>query len=202
MTVPAVWGGAAPSVDPAILTAIAQACRDTEGLEFTYTAAGGEHSTRHVEPHRLVLLGRRWYLVAYDLTRYDWRSFRLDRLAEPHATGGRFRPREVPTGDAAEFVRAGIENVPASHRVEVLVHAPAAAIRKRIGRWGTIEELGEGQCLLQMTSDSLDWPVMALGTAGADFEVLAPPELLDSVREWGERFCRAVARTAPGAGVA
>ena len=67
MTEPAVWGPAGPSVDSGVLTSVAQACRDTERLEFTYTAAGGESDARHVEPYKLVLLGRRWYLVAYDL---------------------------------------------------------------------------------------------------------------------------------------
>jgi predicted DNA-binding transcriptional regulator YafY len=191
MTVPAVWGSIGPSVDPGVLTSIAQVCRDTERLEFTYTAAGGEHTARLVEPHRLVLLGRRWYLVAYDLTRHDWRSFRLDRLDEPHSTGVRFGPRKPPTDDAAAFVRAGIDNLPASHNVVALVHAPASAIRDHIGRWGTVEDLGEGRCLLRMTSDSLEWPTMALGAAGADFEVLSPPEMQDYVREWSERFGRA-----------
>jgi hypothetical protein len=41
-----------------------------------------------------------------------------------------------------------------------------------------------------MTVDSLDWPLMALGTVGADFQVIAPPELLDRVRDWGRRFTR------------
>lgn len=195
MTVPAVWGSAGPTVDPGILTTVAQACRDTERVQFTYTAAGGERTARHVEPHRLVSLGRRWYLVAYDLTRHDWRSFRLDRLDEPASTGARFRPRELPADDAAAFVRAGIDNLPAPYTVEALVHAPAAAVRVRIGRWGTVEDIDDRRCLLRMTSDSLDWPAMALGAVGADFEVLSPPELLDHVRDWAHRFSRATAST-------
>ena len=135
MTVPAGWGSAGqPSVDPGLLTTVALACRDSERLRFSYTAADGQHTGRHVEPHRLVLLGRRWYLVGYDLTRHDWRSFRLDRLAAPLGTGTRFRSRELPATDAAAFVRAGIGTVTAVHDVEVLVLAPAAAVRQRIGR--------------------------------------------------------------------
>jgi predicted DNA-binding transcriptional regulator YafY len=193
MTVPAVWGSTGPTVAPEVLTCIAQACRDTERLEFGYTARDGEHTTRHVEPHRLVLLGRRWYLVAYDLTRHDWRSFRLDRLADPRGTGARFRARELPTDDAAMFVRRGIGNLPAPHTVEVQIHAPAATVRRHIGRWGTVEDTGDGCCLLRMTSDSLDWPAMALGALGADFTVLSPPELLDHLRDWTRRFSRATA---------
>src|SRR5215469_2165577 len=97
MTVPASWGSAAGvPVDPAVLTSVAVACRDSERLRFGYTAADGRETDRHVEPHRLVLLARRWYLVCYDLDRQDWRSFRLDRLAGPSGTGARFRPRELP----------------------------------------------------------------------------------------------------------
>ncbi len=192
MTVPASWGGAArTAVDPGVLTSVAVACRDTERLRFGYTAAGGQRTARHVEPHRLVSLHRRWYLVGYDLDRQDWRSYRVDRLSGPQGTGARFRPRELPAADAAAFVRAGVDTVQAVHDVEVLVDAPAAAVRERIGRWSTVEEAGPGRCRVRMTADSLDWPTMALGAVSADFEVLSPPELADRVRDWGRRFSQA-----------
>jgi len=192
MTVPASWGGSAQlAVDPGVLTGVALACRDSERLRFGYTAAGGQRTARHVEPLRLVSLRRRWYLVGYDLDRLAWRSFRVDRLSGPEGTGARFRPRELPAADAAAFVRAGIDSVQAGYEVEVLVDAPAAAVRERIGRWSTVEEAGAGRSRVRMTTDSLDWPVMALGAVGADFEVLSPPELADQVRDWGRRFSRA-----------
>ena len=191
MTVPAGWGGGRVGVDPGVLTSVAVACRDTERLRFGYTAANGQRTARHVEPHRLVSLGRRWYLVGYDLDRHDWRSYRIDRLARPEVTGARFRPRELPAADAAAFVRAGIGSVSAVYDVEVLIEAPAAAVRERIGRWSTVENAGPGRCRIRMTADSLDWPTMALGAVGADFEVLSPPELADHVRDWGRRFSRA-----------
>jgi predicted DNA-binding transcriptional regulator YafY len=201
MTVPASWGGAVPGaqpgVDPGILTTVALACRDSERIRFSYTAADGQHTGRHVEPHRLVLLGRRWYLVGYDLTRQGWRSFRLDRLTAPAGTGARFRPRELPAADAAAFVRAGIDSVAAAFQVDVLVEAPAAAVRERIGRWCTVEDVDAARCRVRMTSDSLDWPTMALGVLGAEFRVLSPPELLDRVRDWGRRFSQA-SLTPPG----
>jgi predicted DNA-binding transcriptional regulator YafY len=193
VTEPATWGShAAPALDPAVLIAVAQACRDTERLEFTYTARGGEASQRHVEPHRLVPLGRRWYLVAYDLMRHDWRSFRLDRLTSPRTTGARFRTRELPAADAAAFVRAGVEVQARPYAVEALVHAPAEPVRERAGRWGHVDERSETTCVLRMTADSLDWPAMLLGSIGAEFEVITPVELAEQVREWGERFARAV----------
>lgn len=190
VTVPAVWN-AGPAVDAAVLTTVAQACRDEERMRFSYTGRSAERTERHVEPHRLVSLGRRWYLVAYDLTRNDWRTFRLDRLDEPHRTGARFRTRELPAEDAATFVRAGIERAPAAHAVEALIHAPAAKVRSTLGQWGTVEVLDEERCRLLMTTDTLDWPALALGAVGAEFEVLTPPELIEHIREWAERFNRA-----------
>ena len=196
MTVPASWGNAAEaSVDPGILTTVAIACRDSERLRFSYTAADGQHTDRHVEPHRLVLLGRRWYLVGYDLGRRDWRSFRLDRLTAPRGTGTRFRPRTLPAADAAAFVRAGVDSVIAAYDVEVLIQAPAAAARQRIGQWAAVEDIDATSCRVRMTADSLDWPVMALGAVGAGFQVVSPPELLDRVRDWGRRFSQASVTT-------
>jgi predicted DNA-binding transcriptional regulator YafY len=190
VTVPAAWD-AGPTVDAAALTTVAQACRDEERMRFSYTGRGAEKTERHVEPHRLVSLGRRWYLVAYDLTRSDWRTFRLDRLDEPLRTGTRFRPRELPAEDAASFIRAGIEGAPPHYTIEVLVHAPAAKVRPRLGQWGTVEVLDGERCRLMMSSNSLDWPTLALGAVGEEFEVLMPPELIEYVREWGARFNRA-----------
>jgi len=199
-TVPVGWSrDPGPAFEAATLTTVAQACRDAERLRFGYTARDGERTERHVEPYRLVPLGRRWYLVGYDLTRHDWRSFRLDRLVDPRGTGARFRPRPLPAEDAAAFVRAGIENVPRSYQVEVVVHAPPARVRSQVGRWGTVEELAPRRSLLRMTTDSLDWPTMLLGALGAEFEVVAPAELAAQVREWGERFRRCGAAGADGA---
>ncbi|HEU5032242.1 MAG TPA: YafY family protein [Spirillospora sp.] len=192
MTVTGGWGGPARSdVDPDVLTTVALACRDNERLRFSYTAAGGRRTDRHVEPHRLVSLGRRWYLVAYDLDRADWRNLRVDRISGPDGTGARFRPRELPAADAAEFVRTRLDTAPRSYRVEVLADAPAAMVRERIGRWAVIEEVGADRCRVHLTSDSLEWPMVALGALGADFHVLHPPELVDRLRDWADRFHRA-----------
>ena len=190
------WGEGETAVVPAVLITVAQACRDDERLTFGYTAADGASTDRHVEPLRLVYLGRRWYLVGYDLGRHDWRSFRLDRVSAPGVTGARFRPRSLPAPDAAAFVRAGIKNQPAPHAVEALVRAPAERVRAAIGRWATVSETDDG-CVVRMRADSLDWPAMALGSVGAEFTVLEPPAMREHLREWGERFTRAVATDAP-----
>jgi predicted DNA-binding transcriptional regulator YafY len=197
MTESASWNpgraAQAAAINPDVLASAALACRDEERIRFDYGAASGERTQRHVEPHRLVALDRRWYLVAYDLTRNDWRSFRLDRvIGVPEPTGARFRPRTLPAADAAEFVRSNANAAPSGWQVTVLFDAPAAVIRERIGRWATIEEDGPDRCRATMTpGDNLDWPVMALGVAGADFRVLSPPELAERIADWGARFTRA-----------
>jgi predicted DNA-binding transcriptional regulator YafY len=188
------WGDSGPAVDPSVLVSVVQVCRDTERLEFGYTAAGGEVTERHVEPLRLVRLGRRWYLVAYDLARHDWRSFRLDRLAGPRRTGVRFRPRELPASDAVSFVQAGLRHQPTQYATQVVMHAPAERVRAKVGRWATVEAVDEHSCRLHMRSDSLDWPALALGSLGAEFTVVDPPELLTYLGEWAARFTRAGAR--------
>ncbi|WP_062347107.1 helix-turn-helix transcriptional regulator [Herbidospora yilanensis] len=190
MTVPSAWSGTI-RIDPDVLTAVALACRDLERLRFSYTAADKRRSERLTEPHRLVCIGHRWYLVAYDLTRHDWRSFRVDRVTAPERDGTRFRPRDLPAADAAEFVKAGLETPPNPYTVEALIFAPADVVRERIGRWCTIEELDSERCRMVMTTNSLDWPTMALGTVRADFHVVHPHELGERLREWGARFQRA-----------
>lgn len=198
MTESATWGGAerATAINPDVLASAALACRDAERLRFAYTAASGARTQRHVEPHRLVALDRRWYLVAYDVTRNDWRSFRLDRIADvPRPTGARFRPRTLPAEDAAEFVRRNI-TAPGARQVTVIIEAPSAVIRQRIGKWAEIAEEGPARCRVTMTSENLDWPAIALGVAGADFQVIDPPELTEHIRDWAARFTRATATPA------
>ncbi len=205
MTEPATWSsaraGQASAVNPGVLASTALACRDAERIRFDYTAASGERTQRHVEPHRLVTLDRRWYLVGYDLGRLDWRNFRLDRVAGAvEATGARFRPRALPAADAAEFVRKSIATSgPAVYQVEAIIEAPAAAVRERIGRWAAVEEAGRERCRITMTPSDLDWPVIAFGVTGADFHVVSPPELADRVRDWGDRFRRAAGMSEPSA---
>ena len=115
-----VWGGG-PVMDPDVLTTLAQACRDDELVRFGYTARDADPTERRVEPLRLVSLGRRWYLVAYDRDRQDWRSFRLDRISDVVTTGQRFRPRELPAEDALTFVQSGIRRMPQRYAVRVRI---------------------------------------------------------------------------------
>ncbi|NED95513.1 YafY family transcriptional regulator [Phytoactinopolyspora alkaliphila] len=191
-TVPAVWGGG-PTVNAETLTVIAQACRDDERLRFRYTTRSGDHAVREVEPHRMVSLARRWYLVAWDVERHDWRTFRVDRLGEPTVTGARFRPRELPASDAAEFVRSQLSSMSSRYAVDVVLRAAADEVQKITGRWAQIEPIDEGSCRLRMTVDDLGWPAMVLGAVQAEFDVVGPPELVDRLKTIGELFVRSTA---------
>jgi predicted DNA-binding transcriptional regulator YafY len=144
-----------------------------------------------VEPHRLVHTGRRWYLVAWDCNREDWRTFRVDRIEDPKATAGRFDPRAMPE-DPAAFVRGSIERMARTHEVVVDVAAEPADVERRIGRWSTVEPTGAGACRVRMTADDLEWPVLALAQLDAEFTVVEPPELVARVRGLATRFARAV----------
>ncbi len=190
-SVPAVFNSG-PTVDATTLATLAQACRDDDRLRFSYTARGGEQSSRHVEPHRLVLVGRRWYLVGYDLTRHDWRSFRVDRLGDAERTGARFRQRELPGGDAAEFVKQGIRTAPQRHHVSVVIETAAGEVAGYIGGWGTVEPLADRRCRMRMEADDLSWPLMVLAGVGAEFAVEGPDELVERLAAASELFGRSV----------
>ena len=133
------WGGG-PTVDADALAVLALACRDTEQVRFDYRRRDGDDSSRLVEPHQLVSTGRRWYLVAWDVRRDDWRTFRLDRLERPRLAGVRCAARELPGGDAATFVAESIRTMPLPHSAVLEVdgaprrRARHAPLERRRGR--------------------------------------------------------------------
>jgi predicted DNA-binding transcriptional regulator YafY len=186
---PGPWAGG-PTVDAGVLTTLAQACRDDEPLTFDYTARGAESTHRRVEPHRLVSLGRRWYLVAYDRDRQDWRSFRVDRISDPRTTGQRFRPRALPAEDALTFVQSGIRRMPQRYAVRVRLDATVAEVASAVGHWGAVSG-DDGDCLLEMNVDALEWPVMVLTQLDRDFRVEGPPELVELLARAAGRFAAA-----------
>ena len=181
-----------PMVDPQHLTVIATACRDSERLRFAYRTRDGTESRREVEPHSLVNLGRRWYLVAWDRRREDWRSFRVDRLARPASTGMRSAARTLPAKDAAAFVTESI--IGARHRFEarVTLHAAADEIASRVpAHWGAVQPIGANACEYRTGDDDLGWLALRVAMLGVDFEVHEPPELVEHLRALAERLERA-----------
>lgn len=181
--------GDGPLVDPRHLTAIAAACRDSECLRFAYTSRAGAETRREVEPHSLVNRGRRWYLVAYDRRREDWRTFRVDRLAGPAATGVGFSPRELPAADASAYVAQSISEAPSRYQARVTVHAPAEEMARRAPpHWGRFEPIDAERCEYRPGDDDLRWLALRIAMLDVDFEVHEPPELIDHLSTLADRL--------------
>jgi predicted DNA-binding transcriptional regulator YafY len=196
MTMPA---GGGPTVDPQTLTVLAAACRDSERVRFAYQGRDGVASRREVEPHAVVNVGRRWYLVAWDCGRSDWRTFRLDRLTRPSA-GTRFTPRELPAKDAAAYVSQSLSARPNRYEARLTLHASAEAMRKRVPDWGQptpFEPIDEERCEYRTGDDNLDWLAARITMLGVDFDVHEPPELVEHLVALSRRLGR-VGRTAAG----
>lgn len=182
----------AVEADAMTLTLLASAYRDRELVRFTYSGREAEPTRRLVEPHALVTLGRRWYLVAWDPSRGAWRTFRVDRVAEPRLAGRRFNARTIPGTDAAAFVRRSISTLTYRYEATVTYQAPLHSLRARLpSGWGAIEEIDEHTCRYRTSDDDPDWLAFRIGMAGADFTVQGPPELLEALRRLGRRFLAA-----------
>ncbi|MFJ2259410.1 helix-turn-helix transcriptional regulator [Streptomyces sp. NPDC087844] len=192
-TTPLTTGDGA-SIAPETLTTMASTIAGREQLRFAYRAGDGAESRRRTEPYRLVSTGRRWYLVAYDLGREDWRTFRVDRVSEPFATGARFAERELPTGDAAEYLRQSMYRRQETYEVDVTFMAPADFITARLPAWlGAPEPIDDQRCRLRAsTGDAVEWMAVRLAMVDCEFTVHAPTELVSCVRDLGGRLSRAV----------
>ncbi|MCK2238900.1 MULTISPECIES: YafY family protein [unclassified Crossiella] len=198
-TVP-MYGPPAALVDPENLTVLAAAVANRERVRFGYQAGDGAESKRLVEPHRLVSSGRRWYLVAFDVDRDDWRIFRVDRVAEPRAIGARSLERTLPAADAAEYVTNKLYSLVPTYRAVATIHAPASRLAGVLGdRPADLEVVDENTCRLHSHTDTLEWLAFRLAMLGCEFEVHSPPELAQYLRELAGRVTRAVAGT-PSAG--
>lgn len=193
-TTPLTSGDGA-SIAPETLTVMASTIAGRERLRFAYRAKDGTPSRRLTEPYRLVSTGLRWYLVAYDLGRDDWRTFRVDRVAEPLATGARFTPRELPTGSAAEYLRQSMDRGQGreTYTFEATFATSAESVAARVPPWvGTPEPLGENECrLIGVTSVPVEWLAVRLVMADCDFTVHRPAELAAYIGDLGARLTRA-----------
>ena len=182
-----------PHVEGKLLALVAAAARDREVVRFAYSDHAGSATERRVEPYRLVNWGMRWYLVAFDLERDDWRTFRCDRMSQTRSVGHRFRLRELPAEDVAAYVASKTRQVQMKVTGRVVVHAPASVVEERMGPWtqGSIEPLGEDRCRVQIGARSPEDIAFWLGVLDADFEVEDPPDLAAAVRRISERYARA-----------
>jgi predicted DNA-binding transcriptional regulator YafY len=184
-----------PTVDPEVLTALAGACRDHQRLRFDYRDHDGSDSTRTVEPHWLAHDRGRWYLVAWDVDREDWRTFRADRIRPRIPTGPRFAPRDPPAGDVATYLLRGVGAATWRYRARVRVHAPAPAVAGRLPPAVLVEAVDEHTCTVRVGSDTPQMLAVYLGLLEADFDVDGPPELVEQLQALADRYRRAIAGT-------
>lgn len=187
---------AGPIVDAELLTTLASACRDHTTLSFGYLDARTEKSHRTVEPHGLVHSGTRWYLVAWDLDREAFRTFRVDRVERRIRTGSRFVPREIPGDDLAGYVSRSVASEAYTHRARVVLHAPYEEIAQRISpSAGRLTRDGDARCVLETGANTLSGLALYIALVGVEFEVLEPAELVPHVRAVAERLVRAAERS-------
>ncbi|MEV0557328.1 MULTISPECIES: YafY family protein [unclassified Streptomyces] len=194
-TVPMLRGPQPSAVDPAVLTDLAAACRDSERLRFEYRDHGGSSTRRTVEPHRLVCTERRWYLVAWDVDRDDWRTFRADRVTPKPPHGPRFTPRQPPADDLAAYVSKGVSvRAYATHAVVRLLVPKEEAAQRISPSAGTLEAESDDSCILRTGAASLDVMVIHVMLMGVEFEVLEPVELVEAIRTARDRLTRTLER--------
>ncbi|MFE9043195.1 helix-turn-helix transcriptional regulator [Streptomyces sp. NPDC012421] len=192
-TLPLTRGDGA-TVAPSTLTALAGAVTGRERLRFAYRAGDGAETKRLVEPYRLVSTGWRWYLVAYDLGREDWRTFRVDRVSDPLPTGARFTPRELPEGDeAAYLVRSMTRAQGEEVELDVTFEAPAETVAGRLPAHLAPVATGAGTCRLRARSgDSMDWLAVRLTLLDVPFKVQAPETLRTHLHHLKSRLTEAL----------
>jgi predicted DNA-binding transcriptional regulator YafY len=177
------------TVDPAVLTELARMAREHFTVRFDYSDRRQEASQRRVEPYRIVNVGQRWYLVAWDLDRADWRTFRVDRMRPRMSAGARFAPRELTDAQVEALITRGVPVEARRYQARVRVEMPATELAARFGPWlGTITAVDETSCVVETGADDIDQLAGYLGLLGAAFAVSDPPELVAAVRTLAARF--------------
>jgi predicted DNA-binding transcriptional regulator YafY len=184
-----------PRIDADVLAAIAAACRDATRLEFAYVARDDKSTRRHIEPAAVVYSGHRWYLVAFDLNRDDWRTFRLDRVKGRVREAGRGHRRTVPGGDPAAYVQQQLgrrawdeDAVPG--RVRLGLGAENAA-RRIPARYATVEPDGDDACIVSTRGSWSQEFLVWMAMMDAPMQVLEPPELVEAARSLVTRLAAA-----------
>jgi predicted DNA-binding transcriptional regulator YafY len=181
-------------LDLGVLQLLATSAHARQDVRFAYANRAGQASERHVEPYRQVLFGGRWYLLGWDLDRRDWRTFRLDRIADVTAAGSTFVPRELPVDGAVSFVRSNARSPISRHRGVVRFAAPVALVSERLtAEAGSLEAIDEDSCRYVTAPDSWEWLAVTLAMVGVPYVIEGPPDLLSCSRQLAQRVARASA---------
>ena len=183
---------AADALDLMNLTTLSMACRDGEVVTFAYRSREGDETERAVEPHQLAVVDQRFYLVAFDRTRADWRTFRVDRITSTSGAGSHFAPRQLPYDDVVVYLQRQFKEIRRQYIVRARVEASAEAVSETVGEYARATPVGSEACEVEVPTDDLEWAVFALGGLGIPFRVEGPPAAVDHFREWAERLAKAV----------
>ncbi|TDC43662.1 YafY family protein [Micromonospora sp. KC213] len=179
--------GPGVEIDAELLVTLARACRDAVRVRFRYAGRDGGEQERTVEPVRMVTTGRRWYLMARDVERDDWRTFRLDRMRAVTATTWRFRPGDHP--DPVAYVQRSVTGAPYRHLARVRLHARPEQVRELVPpQLGRVEDDRDGWCVLVVGGDDLGWLALHVARLGFEAEVLHPPELREAAAQLAHRL--------------
>jgi predicted DNA-binding transcriptional regulator YafY len=181
------FGVDGPRIDADVLASIAGACRDCLRLHFSYVAKDERASKRNTEPCAVVYSGYRWYLVAFDLDRDDWRTFRIDRIRGRVRAGARGRRRTPPGADPAAYVKSQLrasaagESASTPGRIRLRMSAPRA--RQRVPeRYATVEPDGEHACIVSTRGAWSRSFLVWMALLDEPMEILGPPELAEEAR--------------------
>lgn len=181
----------AATIPAGSLSVLSRGCTDREEVRFPYVAGDGQETARLVRPYQLVAAGRRWYLVAWDVRRRDWRTFRVDRMGQPALAGVRFDPMELPADGAAEFLAERLRSLRPEHEATVVVHAPAAEV-EATARWmqAELRSLGDDRTQLRLRAESDAWLASMIVMVAVAFDV----ELVEAPDEVRSRVTGAATR--------
>lgn len=186
--------GAGTEIDADTLLALARACRDATRVRFRYTTRQEVDDERTVEPVRMVAAGQRWYLMAWDVDRNDWRTFRLDRMRDVTPTTWRFRPRQHP--DPVAYVQRSVTESPYRYIARIRLRADADQVRDMVPpQVGRVEDDEDGWCVLVVGADDPDWVVMHVARMGFEAVVLEPPELRAAADRLATRLAAIASRS-------
>jgi predicted DNA-binding transcriptional regulator YafY len=190
-TVPRASGSNRPRVDTQVLLDIGTAVRAREVLRFDYESESAQSPYRRVEPHHVVTWSGRWYLVAWDLDRGDWRTFRVDRMRPKTPTGPRFTPRDLPAPDVATFISERFRRPAWPATGEAILEAPASLAARWAGPEALVEELGPERCRLVVGSWSWTGLAAMLGMFDVDLRIVGPPQLREAAAGLSRRYAAA-----------
>lgn len=141
-------------------------------IKFVYHSRKGEDTLRTVEPLKLVMKNRGWYLYAYCEARQDYRLFKLNRIENLKIT------EEAFSRVAPKKVLSDIEpNTDEIVRLKLQFNQKSAY--KVFDCFDDVEETESGQYLVHVSLPHNNDLYSFLLSFGEQIEVLAPREIRD-----------------------